>query len=107
MTVAYLFCEGCRAARTKRSRSMSKSKPSHSKAKSSKVKPADSEQKPAHSHPHVPNTGSEEIPPGATRAAADRPMHRGGGAPGSGAGPRHAAGDEGSPEEEYGPAESN
>ena len=55
----------------------------------------------------VPNTGNEEIPPGATAAAADRPIHRGGGAPGSGAGPRHAANDPGSTEEEYGPVDSN
>jgi len=51
--------------------------------------------------PHSPNTGNEPIPPGATKAAADRPIHRGGGAPGSGAGPRHAANDPGSPDESY------
>jgi hypothetical protein len=54
-----------------------------------------------------PNTGSESVPPGVTKKAADRPLHRGGGTPGSGAGPRHAANDPGSPDEEYGPAESN
>jgi len=56
---------------------------------------------------HVPNTGAEEIPPGATTQAADRPIHRGGGAPGSGAGPRHAANDEGTPDETYGAVDSN
>jgi hypothetical protein len=55
----------------------------------------------------LPNTGSEPIPPGATKAAADRPTNPGGGPPGSGAGPRHAADDPGSPTEEYGPTESN
>jgi len=59
------------------------------------------------SHPHTPNTGNEEIPPGATTRAADRPVHQGGGAPGSGAGPRHAANDPGSPEEEYGATDTN
>jgi len=43
-----------------------------------------------------PNTGSEDIPPGATRKAFDRPVDPGGGPPGSGGGPRHAAGDPGS-----------
>jgi hypothetical protein len=57
--------------------------------------------------PQVPNTGSEEIPPGATVAAADRPIHRGGGAPGSGAGPRHAANDIGTPDETYTAVDSN
>jgi len=57
--------------------------------------------------PQVPNTGSEEIPPGATTQAADRPLHQGGGAPGSGAGPRHAANDEGTPDETYGAIDSN
>jgi len=56
----------------------------------------------------LPNTGNEEVPPGATAAAADRPVHSGGGgAPGSGAGPRHASNDAGSAEEEYGPVDSN
>jgi hypothetical protein len=54
-----------------------------------------------------PNTGSEPIPPGATARAANRPINPGGGPPGSGAGPRHAADDEGSADEEYGPAETN
>jgi hypothetical protein len=58
--------------------------------------------------PHrVPNTGNEEIPPGATARAADRPIHRGGGPPGSGAGSRHAANDPGSPDEEYEAVDSN
>jgi hypothetical protein len=57
-------------------------------------------------HPHMPNTGNEEIPPGATTRAADRPVHKGG-APGSGAGPRHAADDPGTPDEEYGAVDSN
>src|SRR3954469_24157494 len=55
----------------------------------------------------VPNTGNEEIPPGATTKAADRPIHVGGGAPGSGGGPRHAANDTGAPDEEYGAVDSN
>jgi hypothetical protein len=54
-----------------------------------------------------PNTGNERVPPGATKAAADRPRNPGGGAPGSGAGPRHAAGDPGSPNESYEASESN
>jgi len=59
-------------------------------------------------HPkQVPNTGSEPIPPGATREAADRPRNPGGGAPGSGAGPRHAANDEGSPDESFEATDSN
>lgn len=57
--------------------------------------------------PNVPNTGSEEIPPGATTAAADRPLERGRGGPGSGAGERHAASDAGSADEEYGGVDSN
>jgi hypothetical protein len=57
--------------------------------------------------PQVPNAGSEEIPPGATVQAADRPIHRGGGAPGSGAGPRHAADDVGTPDETYTAVDSN
>ncbi|MCI0458183.1 MAG: hypothetical protein L0Z62_14560, partial [Gemmataceae bacterium] len=40
-------------------------------------------------------TDAGAIPPGATREALDRPLDPGGGAPGSGAGPRHAAGDPG------------
>jgi len=55
----------------------------------------------------MPNTGSEALPPGATAAAADRPIHKGGGPPGSGAGPRHAADDVGSPDEEYGAVDTN
>jgi hypothetical protein len=57
--------------------------------------------------PATPNTGNEEIPPGATTRAADRPIHPGGAAPGSGGGPRHAAGDPGSADEEYGAVDSN
>jgi len=53
-----------------------------------------------------PLSSSEEFPPGATRKAFERPVDPGGGAPGSGAGPRHAAGDEGSEIEDYGPADS-
>jgi len=46
--------------------------------------------------PHErPGTGAESVPPGATRKAFDRPENPPGGAPGSGAGPRHAAGDPG------------
>lgn len=57
--------------------------------------------------PKLPNAGNEEIPPGATARAADRPIHKGGGPPGSGAGPRHAADDPGTPDEEYGAVDSN
>ncbi len=57
--------------------------------------------------PSAANTGSEDIPPGATARAADRPIHRGGGPAGSGAGPRHAADDPGTPDEEYGAVDSN
>jgi hypothetical protein len=57
--------------------------------------------------PGLANTGNEEIPPGATARAADRPVHPGGGPPGSGGGPRHAANDPGTPEEEYGAVDSN
>jgi hypothetical protein len=60
--------------------------------------------KPAQEPPKPP---LEPIPPGATKAAADRPIHRGGGAPGSGAGPRHAANDPGSPDESYEAVDSN
>jgi len=42
----------------------------------------------------VPSPQSE-IPAGATKAAFRRPEHRGGGPPGSGAGPRHADEDQG------------
>src|SRR3954469_22040515 len=55
----------------------------------------------------VPNTGNEEIPPGATTKAADRPIHVGGGPPGSGGGPRHAANDTGAPDEEFGAVDTN
>jgi hypothetical protein len=55
----------------------------------------------------APSTGSEEIPSGATTRAADRPRNPGGGGPGSGAGPRHAAGDDESPVEEYGATDTN
>lgn len=43
-----------------------------------------------------------ETPPGATRKALDRPLERGGGAPGSAAGPRHAADDTGTEDETFG-----
>jgi len=55
----------------------------------------------------MPNTGSEPIPPGATRRAADRPREPGGGPPGSAAGPRHATNDPGSPDETYEAVDSN
>jgi hypothetical protein len=55
----------------------------------------------------TPNTGNEEIPPGATSKAADRAIHTGGGPAGSGAGPRHAAADPGSPDEEFEAVDSN
>lgn len=57
--------------------------------------------------PHMPNTGNEEVPPGARTRATHRSAHTGGGPPGSGAGPRHAADDEGTPNEEYGAIDSN
>ncbi len=41
------------------------------------------------------------VPPGATVRAANREMEPGGGPPGSGAGPRHAADDEGAEDEDY------
>jgi hypothetical protein len=55
----------------------------------------------------LPNTGSEPVPPGATQRAADRPRNSGGGPPGSGAGPRHAADDPGSPNESYEGTDTN
>jgi hypothetical protein len=57
--------------------------------------------------PPTPDTKKEQTPPGATTRAADRPIHPGGGLPGSGAGPRHAADDPGTPNEEYGAVDSN
>jgi hypothetical protein len=55
----------------------------------------------------LPNTGSESVPPGATRKAADRERSAGGGPPGGGAGPRHASGDAGAPNESFGPSDTN
>ncbi|MFO0927093.1 MAG: hypothetical protein U0736_08625 [Gemmataceae bacterium] len=55
----------------------------------------------------VPNTGSEEIPPGATTQAADREQTRGGGPAGSGGGSRHAANDIGTPDETYDASDTN
>jgi hypothetical protein len=49
---------------------------------------------------------ASEVPPGATRKAWERPTEPGGGEPGSGGGPRHAAGDELSDEEAVGRTES-
>jgi hypothetical protein len=57
--------------------------------------------------PTAPNARDEAVPPGATARAADRPIHQGGGPAGSGAGPRHAANDHGTPDEEYGAVDSN
>jgi hypothetical protein len=54
----------------------------------------------------VPNTGAEEIPPGARESAFHRPENDEHG-PGQAAGPRHAADDVGSPDEEYGAVDSN
>jgi hypothetical protein len=48
-----------------------------------------------------------DVPPGATRKAQDRPLDPGGGVPGSGAGPRHAAGDPGSNIETTGRVDAN
>jgi len=42
-----------------------------------------------------PGTGAEDVPPGATRKAFERPTNPEGGPPGSGAGPRHMSGDPG------------
>lgn len=50
---------------------------------------------------------SEPIPPGATRKVADELLNAEGSARGSGAGPRHAAGDPGSPSESYDATDSN
>src|SRR5438094_8688727 len=55
----------------------------------------------------VPDPKREPVPPGATWEAADRPRDPGGGGPGSGAGPRHAADDEGSPNESFVATDSN
>jgi hypothetical protein len=56
----------------------------------------------------MPKTGSEDVPPGATRQAFDRDRDRDEEhGPGAGAGPRHAANDPGSPEEDYGPTDTN
>ncbi len=52
----------------------------------------------------VPNTGNEEVPPGATTKALER--DRPNPAEESAAGPRHAAGDPGSAIESYGPGEN-
>src|SRR5437660_7338570 len=57
--------------------------------------------------PRKIETAADEVPPGATRKALDRPLDPGGGPPGSGAGPRHAAGDPGTAIEATGPADSN
>jgi hypothetical protein len=57
--------------------------------------------------PRKIETAAHEVPPGATRKALDRPLDPGGGPPGSGAGPRHAAGDPGTEVEEPGAAETN
>jgi len=54
----------------------------------------------------VPNTGAEEIPPGA-RGDAFRRAEDDEHSPGSGGGSRHAADDPGSPNEEYGAVDSN
>jgi len=45
--------------------------------------------------PTTPITGSEDVPPGATRKAFEREEMPGGGAPGSGGGERHGAGEPG------------
>ncbi len=52
------------------------------------------------------NTGSEPVPPGAKKKAFRRPENDEHG-PASGAGPRHAADDVGSPDEEYEAVDSN
>jgi len=51
-------------------------------------------------------TMTDDVPPGATRRALDRPTDMGG-TPGSGGGPRHAAGDEGSEIESTGRTDTN
>jgi hypothetical protein len=55
--------------------------------------PSKPRKKPAKKPPQKPI----EIPPGATRKAFDRPLEPGGGSPGSGGGPRHAADEEKGP----------
>jgi len=56
----------------------------------------------------MPNTGSEEIPPGATRHASDWPGNMGNDDDDMSPGPRHAAADPGNDAvESYGPADSN
>lgn len=54
-----------------------------------------------------PYAGDDEVPAGATRRAADRALSRGHGPPGSGAGPRHATNDPGTPDETYEAVDSN
>lgn len=54
----------------------------------------------------VANTGAETIPPGATTRAFERPTNDEHG-PGQSAGPRHAAAEPGSVDEEYGAVDSN
>jgi hypothetical protein len=54
-----------------------------------------------------PRRRPEPIPPGATQAAADRPLNPDEGLPESGAGPRHASDDPGSPNESIEATDSN
>ena len=56
--------------------------------------------------PPQPPVPMPEVPPGATRQAWDRPIDPGGGLPGSAAGARHAADDEGTENETFGRMES-
>src|SRR5947199_5864365 len=53
------------------------------------------------------SSGRKAVPAGATRKAAGRPADPGGGGPGSGAGPRHASDDPGSPNESFEATDSN
>ena len=72
-------------------------KPKRKKAKSSAKRPGK----------QLPRSETAVIPPGATRAALDRPLDPGGGKPGSGAGPRHAAGDPGDDNESAGRSDTS
>src|SRR5437870_13309159 len=70
--------------------------------------PKRTEKRAVQKKPRAPKTEpTPEVPPGATRKAWERAIDPGGGKPGSGAGPVHAAGDEGSEIETTGPLDTN
>jgi hypothetical protein len=87
---------------TKRSAKPAAKKTTKSPAKSRSPKTNPAKTRPAQIPPVDIEPDPMEIPPGATRQALDRPIDHGGGAPGSGAGPRHAAADPGSEDETVG-----